>query len=53
MLISKNRDELGDLLFAIGLILTTMTGLRMANLPIGIGEILLVVDLAAMVFRCW
>ena len=43
MLISKNRDELGDLLFAIGLILTTMTGLRMANLPIGIGEILLVV----------
>mgnify|MGYP000906045218 CR=1 FL=1 len=51
MLISKNREEFGDLLFAVGLILTTMTGLRMPNLPIGIGEILLFIWILTQWFQ--
>ena len=43
MLICKNRGGFWDLLFALGLIFTTMTSLRISSLPIGIGEILLVV----------
>ena len=51
MLISKKRDEFGDFLFALGLILTTMTGLRLSNLPLGIGEILLVIWMLTQWFQ--